>query len=168
MEAGTESYLSIAYYDSFFTGLPLYRDGLPYGNDLTFHLYRIEGLCQGLLSGQFPVRIQPGWLDGYGYAASVFYGDIFLYIPAFLHIIGFSLQDAYKCYAEIVNIASIFISFYAFWKISRNRTAAWAASVLYVGSVGRLYLLYSAVIGGYSASRRICFPVLCGYGLENI
>lgn len=136
---------------AFFAGLPLYRNGLPYGNDLAFHLNRIEGLRQGLLAGQFPVRIQPGWLDGYGYASSVFYGDIFLYIPAILSMIGFTLQDAYKCYVVIINVASILISFYAFGRISRNRAAACAASVLYICSIGRLEVIYSAVAGGYSA-----------------
>ena len=73
---------------------------------------------------QFPVRIQPGWLDGYGYVVSVFYGDIFMYFPAFLRVVGFSLEEAYKTYLGIVNIATVFISFYAFKKITRDDVAA--------------------------------------------
>ncbi len=30
--------------------------------DLVFHLQRLEGVYQGILSGEFPVRIDPGWL----------------------------------------------------------------------------------------------------------
>lgn len=136
---------------AFLTGLPFYQNGLPYGNDLAFHLNRIEGLRQGMLAGQFPVRIQPGWLDGYGYASSVFYGDIFLYIPAFLYMAGFALQDAYKCYVFIINAGSVLLSFYAFHRISGSRMAACSAAVLYTCSIGRLQMIYSAVAGGYSA-----------------
>lgn len=69
------------------TALPLSQKGLTPGADLTFHLNRIEGLRQGLLAGEFPVRIQPGWMDGHGYAAFM-YGDLFLYIPAGCRICG--------------------------------------------------------------------------------
>lgn len=152
---------------AFFMGLPLYRNGLsePENMDLVFHLQRIEGLYRGLLSGQFPVKIQPGWLDGYGYASSVFYGDIFLYFPAVLRMVGFSLQDAYKCYCEIVNIAAVFVSFYAYRKIAKNDVAAMMGSVLYVGSTTNLSLMYTTtMVGNYSAM--VFYPlVIAGFYL---
>lgn len=150
---------------AFILGIPLYRNGLPREVDLTFHIYRIKGLCNGLLAGQFPVRIQPGWLDGYGYAASVFYGDIFLYFPAILHMLGLSLQDAYKCYMEAVHIATVCISFYAFKRISKNDIAAAAACILYAGSARRMHLAYNtATVGGISAM--MFYPlILAGFYL---
>lgn len=146
---------------AFLIGIPFYRKGLPDvpASDVVFHLNRIRGICEGLLSGQFPVRIQPGWMGGYGYASSVFYGDIFLYFPAVIYMAGFALQDAYKCYVVIVNFATVFVSFYAFRKMSKNDIAATAASILYTGSIGRLYILcYEAMIGGYSAM--IFYPLI--------
>lgn len=135
----------------FFTGLPLYQSGLNNGADLAFHLSRLEGIYKGLRFSdggfQFPVRIQPGWLDGYGYAVSVFYGDIFMYFPALLRAVGFSLEDAYKAYLEIVNAASVFISFYSFRRMTRNDISALAGSILYAGGM-RITLLYSAMLGG--------------------
>ena len=150
---------------AFILGIPLYRNGLPREVDLTFHIYRIKGLCNGLLAGQFPVRIQPGWLDGYGYATSVFYGDIFLYFPAILHMLGLSLQDAYKCYMEAVHIATVCISFYAFRRISKNDIAAAAACILYAGSARRMHLAYNtATVGGISAM--MFYPlILAGFYL---
>lgn len=149
-------------FTSFFMGLPLYRDGLGGGTDLTFHLSRLEGLYRGFQglgkNGQFPVRIQPGWLDGYGYAVSVFYGDIFMYFPAVLRVIGFTLEGAYKVYAGTVNIATVFLSFYAFKRISRNNMAAMMGSVLYAGSAQRLALLYTTVIG--SCSGMVFYPLI--------
>ncbi len=146
---------------AFFIGLPLYRNGLsePANMDLKFHLQRIEGVYKGLLSGQFPVRIQPEWLNGYGYASSVFYGDIFLYFPAVLRIVGFTLQDAYKCYLGMLHIIAVFLSFYSFKKITKNNVAAMTGSVLYVGSTTNLSLLYTTtMVGGYSAM--IFFPLI--------
>ena len=141
----------ILVFTAFIMGLPLYRNGLPPGADLTFHLQRLEGVYKGLQSGQFPVRIQPEWLDGYGYAVSIFYGDIFMYFSAFLRMIGFTLQDAYKWYIEAVNIATVFISFYAFRKIAKDDLPAMVGCVLYAGSAGRLYVLYNELLGNYSA-----------------
>lgn len=128
----------------FILGLPLYREALIGGVDLSFHMWRIEGICEGLLSGQFPVRIQPGWLDGHGYATSIFYGDIFLYFPAILYLIGFSLQDAYKIFITVLNIGTVFISFYSFKRLSGNSVAALTGTVLYSGCIDRLFRLYGA------------------------
>lgn len=150
---------------AFQMGLPMYRNGLsePINMDLRFHLQRIEGVYRGLISGQFPVRIQPGWLGGYGYASSIFYGDILLYFPAVLRILGWTLQDAYKCYVEAVNIAIIFVSYYAFLRITKNNIAAMAGSVLYAGSTTNLSLIYTTtMVGGYSAL--IFYPlVIAGF-----
>lgn len=136
---------------AFFISLPLFRSGLNEGVDLGFHLSRLEGIYRSWNREifQFPVRIQPGWLDGYGYAVSVFYGDIFMYFPAFLRVIGFSLEEAYKVYLGIVNIATVFISFYAFRRITRDDVAAMTGSVLYAGGM-RVTLMYSAMLGGVS------------------
>ena len=40
-------------------------DGMIY-QDLQFHLSRIEGVKEGLLSGQFPVMMQSVWMSGKG------------------------------------------------------------------------------------------------------
>ncbi len=154
-------------FTAFFVGLPMYRSGLsePPNMDLVFHLQRIEGLYRGLLAGQFPVKIQPEWLNGYGYASSVFYGDIFLYFPAVLRIVGFTLQDAYKCYSEVVHIANVFISFYAFKKIAKNDVAAMVGSVLYVGSTANLSLLYTTTMMG-NCGAAVFYPlVIAGFFL---
>lgn len=157
--------LVVLAFTAFFMGLPMYRNGLsePINMDLKFHLQRMEGLYRGLLSGQFPVKIQPEWLDGNGYASSVFYGDILLYFPAVLRMMGATLQDAYKCYVEAVNIAIVFVSYYAFRRITKNETAALAGSVLYAGSTTNLSLIYTTtMVGGYSAL--IFYPlVIAGF-----
>lgn len=144
---------------AFLLGLPLYQPGIVGGIDLPFHMNRIEGIYEGLKEGQFPVRIQPGWLNGYGYAVSVFYGDILLYFPAVLRLVGFSLQDAMKAYLIAVTFLTVFAAYFSFRKCLRCNAAAFTASVLYAGAGDRLIRFYgSSQIGAVSAM--IFYPVV--------
>ena len=120
---------------------------------------RIEGLAQGLRAGEFPVRIQPAWYDGYGYAVSVFYSDLFLYPAALLRLLGISLQDAYKVYVVLCNIATTLISGYSFGKIFRKREIGVFGSCLYTLAPYRLVNLYTrGALGEYTGM--IFWPLL--------
>lgn len=128
--------------------IPLMNDFLIRGHDIYFHLMRIEGLAQGIQSGQFPVKIQPVWYDDYGYAVSVFYGDLFVYLAAFLRLLGFSLQNAYKGYVVLCNIATITIAGYSFGKIFQNPYIGVFGGFLYSMSAYRLVNLYTRGAAG--------------------
>ncbi len=56
---------------------PLFSGTIGFGHDLNFHLYRIEGIKDGILSGQFPVRIHPTHNNGYGYITASVYPELF-------------------------------------------------------------------------------------------
>lgn len=130
-----------------FTSAPVFREGMIPGKDVVFHLQRMEGLYQGLMSGQFPVRIQPEWLYGHGYAVSVFYGDVFLYFPALLRMVGFTVEEACKCYLLAVNAATAVIAFYSFSRIAGDDFSGMGGSILYLGSPYRLHCLFNLKIG---------------------
>ena len=150
---------------TFIVSIPLMVDYLPSGHDLEFHLMRIEGLKAGLLSRTFPVKIQPDWLNGHGYAASVFYGDIFLYFTAILRIFGISVQNVYKLYVLLVNISTIFVSYYCFSKMSSKKCGLVCAA-LYSLNIYRLTCLYTrAAMGEYTAM--VFLPVVL-YGLWKV
>lgn len=138
---------SVLVFTALFTSLPFFQEGLVPAVDLMFHLQRIEGISQGLLSGQFPVRIHPGWLDGHGYASSVFYGEIFMYPSAILRMVGFTVEEAYKFYMLLVNAGTVATAFYAFHKITKDELAAMAGSILYAGNLYRLDCLHQAKVG---------------------
>lgn len=139
--------------------IPLFNNYLIRGHDIYFHLMRIEGLAQGLGAGEFPVRIQPTWYDGYGYAVSVFYSDLFLYPAALLRLLGISLQDAYKVYVVLCNIATALISGYSFGKIFRKREIGVFGSCLYTLAPYRLVNLYTrGALGEYTGM--IFWPLL--------
>ena len=139
--------------------IPLFTKGTYIGHDSGFHFNRLEGVWQGLASGQFPVRIQPSWLHGYGYAVSICYGDILLYIPGFLRMIGFSVQEAYEWFVFLINGATAVTAYYCCKKISGSEKAALAGSFLYTLSVYRIVNVYiRAAVGEYCAM--IFLPVV--------
>lgn len=131
--------------------IPVMNDFLIRGHDIYFHLMRIEGLAQGMRNGQFPVKIQPVWYDDYGYSVSVFYGDLFVYLAAILRLLGFSLQNAYKGYVIICNIATITIAGYSFGKIFKNEYIGVFGGFLYSMSAYHLVNLYTrGAVGEYT------------------
>lgn len=133
------------------------------GHDMLFHLARIAGLKagirEGIREGQFPVRIQPGWTNGYGYAVSIFYGDIFLYFPALLTFFKISVITAYKIYVIAVNAGTALISYFCFKRISKSKYIGATVSVFYTLSMYRICDLYiRAAVGEYTAM--MFFPVI--------
>lgn len=99
----------------------LFRDHLLYADDLFFHLLRIEGLQKGLYSGTFPVKIYPVMAQDYGYAVGVFYGDLALYFPAFLRLLGFSVQSAWQFFIGALNLGTVVISYLSFRRMFHSR-----------------------------------------------
>ncbi len=125
------------------SSVPLLTDYIHPGSDITYHLLRIGNIKDGLLGGQFPVRIDPAWLYGHGYASSVCYGDIFLYIPAVLRILGFTLQESYACFLFLLNAATCLISYFGFKSVFRDWKLGLLGSAVYTLSIYRLYKMYS-------------------------
>lgn len=144
---------------------PIYTDYLMAGADMPFHLLRIEGIKEGLITGYFPVKIHPLWAKGYGYATGIFYGDIFLYIPALLRIIGFSIQTAYKMYVVLINAGTVCISYFCFKKIFNSRKIGVIGSFIYSLSVYRLFNLYTRTAVGEYTSMMFLPLILLGFYL---
>ena len=127
---------------------PLFVGGALPGHDQYYHLLRIDGIKEGLLSGQFPVKIQPNFAFGYGYAASTFYGDLFLYIPAILRVIGFSVNTSYLVFMLLMNVATVLIALYSFKKIWKDSYIPLLGTFLYTMAPYRLTNMYiRAAIG---------------------
>ena len=146
--------------------LPLFTSNVVAGHDLLFHLNRIEGLARGIASGQLPVRIQPFWLSGNGYAAGVFYGDLFLYFPAALRLLGVPVQAAYKAFVFAVTLGTAVLTWWCVRRMLRDNAAALAASGLYTLSAYRMVDVYTrGAVGEYTA---LLFLPLVAYGLWRI
>ena len=148
---------------AFIASIPFLQNSVFSTGDLTYHLNRIEGVKDGLLSGQFPIRIEPRWLHDHGYANSIFYCNTLLYFPAILRLLGFNISIAYNAYCIMINIATTAIAYYCFSKIFKDRYIGLMGSALYTLSVFRFSrLLISGVIGEVGA---MAFLPLVIYGL---
>lgn len=133
--------------------------------DLGFHLTRIESIKDGLLNGVFPVKVPTLWMNGYGYASSVFYGDLLLYIPAVLRIFGISVLASYYCYVFLIHVLTVGISFHCFSRMSDRWTGLLCAA-LYSLNLYRLHCVYTrAAVGEYTA---VAFMPLVLYGLWKV
>lgn len=151
---------------SIFASYPLFVDYAIEGHDFYFHLNRIEGIKDGLLSGQFPVRINPTFNRGYGCAAPILYGEIFLYFPAFMRLFGFPLESCYNIYLILCNVLTCFGGYYCFRKMFRSPATALAVTVIYAMSPYRLMNLYlRSAIGEFTTMAFLPFVV---YGLYRI
>lgn len=125
---------------------PLMVDYITTSSDIAFHLMRVEGIRDGTLSGQFPVRISPKWQQDYGYASPIFYGETFLYIAAFFRLIGFSISTSYRLFLFVVTIAITLVSYYCYRKIFNNAYVGLFCSFLYTLASRRIFKTY---IRGY-------------------
>ena len=99
--------------------------------DGPYHMERVEGVANSLRAGIFPTRLEPTWLQSYGYGNGLFYCDLFLILPALLRIIGFSVTSSYNAYLLTVNALIILSSYCAFRKIIKKEYIAMLMTAMY-------------------------------------
>lgn len=143
----------------FLINLPLYVKYIPDGHDIQFHLLRIYGIAEGLAAGEFPVRIMMPWVNGYGYATGVCYGDILLYFPAVLYDLGFPLMWAYKSLVFLTNAAVALVSYFCFRKIGNSRNIGLFASAVYTLGLWHIVDVYTRAAVG-EADALIFLPLV--------
>lgn len=109
---------------------PMMQTYLYNGDDLCYHLARLEGLKDGILDGQIPVNILPDGLRGNGYLNAM-YPYLFLYIGAFLRICRVSLALSYKVIVFLANLGSAVCAYVAMKSMIKSRRSIILSVVLY-------------------------------------
>ncbi|MCD7725819.1 MAG: hypothetical protein LUI12_09795 [Clostridiales bacterium] len=109
---------------------PMMQTYLYNGDDLCYHLARLEGLKDGILDGQIPVNILPDGLKNHGYLNAM-YPYLFLYIGAFLRICRVSLALSYKVLVFLANLGAAVSAYVAVKSMIRSRRSVMLAVVLY-------------------------------------
>ena len=146
------------------SALPLASYGIHNGPDIQTHLLRIEAIFQALRFGQFPARISSITLFGLGYPFSIYYNDLFLYFPAFLRLLGFSVNTAYKIYVFVVLFLTAAIAYLSFGKIFNNRKNGLILSLLYTTASYHYTNVYTrAAVGEYTAQAFLPLLALAFY-----
>lgn len=135
--------LFLLMFEFLYISLPLLNDFLVLGHDAELHLGRIRGMYYALRDKGFPMWINPFQGDGYGYASSVMYPQLFLWIPALLMWAGVSLLNAYKLFLLLINFFTVLISFYSFRMIFRDKVLGLLTGMFYCMSLYRMSNVYT-------------------------
>lgn len=144
--------------------LPFAADWVYFGHDTGFHSYRILLLANELQNGNYFPAIYSAALNGYGYAAPLFYGQIFLYVPAILYNCGFSLTFVYNFYICMMSVATCLIMYYCANRIFKKSGTALLASALYTLSAVRLTnIMTRAAFGEFTAQAFLPLIILGFY-----
>lgn len=139
--------------------MPLFMNYFIFGDDLIFHLNRIEAMYEGIKTGMFPVKLHSVWINDYGYPVGVFYGDWLLYIPVFFKIMGLSIMRSYQLFVVLINLFTVVVSYYSFKRLFSSSNLGILGAVIYTLSLYRLENIFSrAAVGEYCAM--IFFPLI--------
>jgi len=114
-----------------------------YSHDIGYHLNRINEICKQLIMGNFPATIHTELVNGLGYANSLFYPELFLYIPAMLiYFLKIDLLTSYKFFIVIITFFTFLSMYYSSILIFKKKQIAWLSALLYTFSLYRLTDIY--------------------------
>lgn len=150
---------------AFVASLPCLNGYLNWGDDICYHLSRIEGIKDGLASGQFPVVIYPEGMLGNGYL-NCMYPNLFLYIPALLRLGNVSIAASYKFLVVLFHLLTVVITYFSVKSICNMRKAALLAALLYTLCPYRLTNFYARGALGEALAMTF-FPLLLA-GLYHV
>lgn len=112
--------------------IPLATMATTKGHDSPFHLQRIEALAAEMKRGNFFPRIYTTLLEGNGYASPMFYGDLFLIIPAALFgWCGVSITDSFALFIALIFLFTAMSMYACTYSITKNERAAFCGSIMY-------------------------------------
>ena len=118
-----------------YVSIPLMNSFMLITDDLTYHLTRVSGIYESIRDGQFPVFVNQKQMFKYGYASSIMYPHLFLFIPVILRFLGMSLLNAYKVFLCMINTAGVLIAYYSFKKIFSSRRTTLVSSSAFILSL---------------------------------
>ncbi len=107
------------------------------GHDFQYHYLRVEAVKYNIETGNLFSGIDYFYFGGGGYAGFA-YPELFLYIPALLRIIGFSIGDSMAVLLILCNAFSYCFMFLFLKNVSDSPICGTLGAVLYVLSTYRL------------------------------
>ena len=144
----------------------LFVPGMISGYDIDYHMLRIESLSESIRLGQIPARVNPLFLNGYGYASSLFYPDLFLYLPALLRVLGFNTILSAKIFFAIIFGLCFLSAYWAGREITKSHNAGILTAVVYCLSQYLLQNVYRR--GAVGEMQAFIFLPLIIYGLYSL
>ena len=151
---------------AFIASIPFLQSGIAGGNDISFHLARIESISKGLSQGIFPVRLYESQAYGYGYPTGACYPYFFLYIPAILRLLGVPLNYAYMAFVITINVCTALIAVHSFSRVFSSWNVGALCGFLWTVAPYRLVdIVCRAALGEALA---LMFAPLLVFGLWSV
>lgn len=108
------------------------------GDDIYFHLSRIEGIAEGIRNGDYFPKIKYFFLYGMGYASPLFYSDLFFYPIGFLRFLGISISNSYILFLILINFVTYVTSYWSFNYYKKSKNQSFLFAIIYGSSAYRL------------------------------
>ena len=112
--------------------LPYSKNSLAIGDDIEFHLGRMQALADSIQNREFPVKIYADMAQTYGYGAGFFYPGLFMYIPAIFIAMGISVVSSYKIFIVLMTVLLFVITYYSIKYITQETNSALIGTILVV------------------------------------
>lgn len=111
--------------------------------DYHYHINRIEALAYAIQHFNFLPKVDGYFANGFGYASSLFYPDIFLYPAAILRVIGIPMIVTYWLTQVAINFLTLYFTFIAGKRLGFANKNNLLFTLIYFLSSYRLQVLYS-------------------------
>ncbi len=136
------------------------------GHDAQYHYLRVDALAERIKSGNiFSGGVDYLFLDGLGYASSLAYPDVLLYIPALMRVAGCGIGESMAIFLMICNALCLLSSFWCMYRISKSPVCAAVAAVVFSTSFYRIDNMYTRFALG-EVQAFIFWPLII-YGLYD-
>ena len=146
--------------------LPLFTVNCIGGHDIAYHLLRIESLKTGILNGLPFLRINMLYFGGAGYAGSLFYPDLFLYIPALLRVAGVGINLSYHIFIGFCITAGFLSALYCTYAVSGDTDISLITAMIFTLFKYHIYDIYTrGAIGEITAMIFVPFVIAGIYDL---
>lgn len=123
---------------AFMISAPYLRPNVFRGDDLSYHAYKIEGIKDGLLQGQFPVYVYPYTLKGYGYLQAL-YPSLLIYPASILRMFGVTIEVCFKSLMFAMNLGTGWMTYVTAKKLFRkHKFAPLLTALLYMAGLYRV------------------------------
>ncbi len=140
--------ITVACITFFVACLPLFSVNCIGGHDIIYHLLRIESLKTGIENGLPFLRVNMLYFNGQGYASSLFYPDLFLYIPALLRVFGIGINLSYHIFIAFCLLAGFASAYYCMYTVGQNKTCSLIFAIMFTLFKYHLYDVYERSAAG--------------------
>lgn len=150
----------------FILSLPLGKIQIRDTHDGFLHLLRLIGTNNSFKIGEIPPIIAPYFCNGGGYAMNLFYNPLVTYVPLLIKLFTSSYAIALKIFGGLCIILSGITMYKFVYEVTKKRTIAVFAAIIYLVSPYKLGDVYKRYAIGEFAS--FIFMPLLFIGIYNL